>query len=169
VIDASQEITDEFYYNANVIDDDTFPPHLSLHICTIPRDTLPQVMGSLKTIAAANLPELVSIGVERAEGGYVMLNIERSVKLMAVHEEILSIAAAAREGLGQDKYGSPYIRDRFTPHISLAKVEYRDQARSVAIGREALDELSASRASSLDLCDIGERSDRWEVLASFAG
>jgi hypothetical protein len=166
VIDASQAITDEFYYNANVIDDTTFPPHLSLHICTVPHDTLPQVIDSLEALAAADLPDLIPIGVDRADGGYVMLNIEPTAELMALHEAILRIAAEARENLGHDKYGSPYIREFFTPHISLAKVDYRDQAEAVTIGRKTLGELSTAPARTLDLCDIGERSERWEILAS---
>lgn len=166
VIDASQAITDEFYYNANVIDDTTFPPHLSLHICTVPYDNLSRVVDSLKTLAAADLPDLVPIGVERADGGYVMLNLEPTAELMALHEAILRIAGEARENLGLDKYDSPYIRELFTPHMSLAKVDYRDQAEAVTIGREVLGELSAGTVRTLDLCDIGERSERWEILAS---
>jgi hypothetical protein len=110
VIEASQAITDEFYYNANIIDDKTFPPHLSLHICTIPRDALPQTDG-----------------------------------LLDLHEAILNIAAEARQGLGQDGFGNPYIRELFTPHISLAKVDYSDQSVAVTIGRENLGELSVAR------------------------
>jgi hypothetical protein len=36
VIDASQAITDEYYDNANVIDEKTFPPHVSLHCTSAP-------------------------------------------------------------------------------------------------------------------------------------
>jgi hypothetical protein len=169
VVEASQAITDEFYYNANVIDDKKFPPHLSLHICTIPRDTLPQVVAALKGLAATKFPNLVPIEVERADGGYVMLNIARTDALLDLHEAILNIAAEARQGLGQDRFGNPYIRNLFTPHISLAKIDYRDQSAAVTIGRENLGELSIARVRALDVCDIGERSERWEVLASFAG
>lgn len=166
VIGASQAITDEFYYNSNVIDDTTFPPHLSLHICTVPHDTLPQVVGSLKALATTALPDLVPIGAERADGGYVMLNIEPTAELMTLHDSILRIAVEARENRGLDKYGSPYIREFFTPHMSLAKVDYRDQAEAVKIARETLRELSTVPARTLDLCEIGERSERWEILAS---
>ena len=153
-IDASQAITDMFYYNGNIIDDKTFPPHVSLHICTVPRDAVPQVVDRLRTLVVGDLPELVPIGVEQADGGYVMLNIERTDALLTLHEAILSIAAGAQECIGHDKHGSPYVRALFTPHISLAKVEYREQAEAVAIGRETLSELSIVRARTLDLCDI---------------
>lgn len=169
VIEASQAITDEFYYNANVIDDKSFPPHLSLHICTVPVDVLPSVADDLRALVAKGLPDLIPTGVERAGGGYVMLNIDTTDELMSLHEDVLTIAAQARKGLGQDKYGSPYIRDLFAPHISLAKVEYREQAQAVAIGRDALGSPGVTRSRSLDLCDIGERSERWDVLATLAG
>jgi hypothetical protein len=166
VIDASQEITDEFYYNNNVIDAKTFPPHVSLLICTVPRDTLQQVIADLEAVSKVGLPELTPTGIERSDGGYVMLDIALDDDLMAAHEAVLEVAAKARKDMGQDTYGSPYIRDAFTPHISLAKVEYRDQATAVAIGRKAFGDLVTAPVRSVDLCDIGERSERWEVLAS---
>jgi hypothetical protein len=164
VIGASQAITDEYYDNANVIDEKKFPPHVSLHICTIPRDSVAQVAESLRALAAS-LPGLLPTGVERADGGYVMLDIERTDELVALHEAVLELAADAREGMS-DKYGSPYIRELFNPHLSLAKVDYRDQAGAVRIGRESLGELADAPTRSLDLCDIGERSEQWEILAS---
>lgn len=167
VIAASQAITDEYYDNSNVIDEKTFPPHVSLHICTVPRESVAQIAESMKALAAA-LPALVPTGVERSDGGYVMLDIERTDDLIALHEAALELAAQARQGMGSDKYGSPYIRDLFTPHLSLAKVDYRDQAGAARIGRETLGELAAAQSRSLDLCDIGERSEQWEILASVA-
>jgi hypothetical protein len=167
VITASQAITDEFYYNANVIDAKTFPPHLSLHICTIPRTALGQVTATLEPLATAGLPDITPAAVEPARGGYVMLNIERTPALMALHEAILTAAVQARDGLDADAFGSPYIRDSFTPHISLAKLDRDDQAEATAIGRQALANASSTPAQALDLCDIGENSERWETLASF--
>jgi hypothetical protein len=164
VIDASQAITDEYYENANVIDEKTFPPHVSLHICTIHRGSVAQVVESLRTLAAS-LPELRPTGVERADGGYVMLDIERTDELVALHEAVLEMAAEARAGMS-DKYGSPYIRDLFNPHLSLAKVDYRDQAGAARIGKSSMGNLVTAPSRSLDLCDIGERSERWEILAS---
>ncbi|HUY45853.1 MAG TPA: 2'-5' RNA ligase family protein [Streptosporangiaceae bacterium] len=167
VITASQAITDEFYYNANVIDAEIFPPHLSLHICTIPRATLGQVTADLKALTAAGLPDIAAVMVEPSYSGYVMLNVERSPDLMALHEAILGLAARARESLGSDPFGSPYIRDSFTPHISLAKIDRDDQSEAAAIGRRTLSEPGTAPSQALDLCDIGERSERWDILASF--
>lgn len=168
-IDASQEITDEFYYNANVLDDKKFPPHVSLHICTVPRDRISTAIETLRAVVAkTDMPSIAPTGIEAADGGYVMLNIDRTEELMALHEEILAIAAEARDGMGSDRYGSQYIRELFSPHISLAKVERREQAQAVDIGRGALGDPGAGPPRSLDVCDIGERSERWDVLASLA-
>jgi hypothetical protein len=95
-----------------------------------------------------------------------MLSAERTPALMDLHEAVLSAAARARNGLGGDPFGSPHIRDSFTPHISLAKVDRDDQAEAAAIGRKALESNASARSRTLDLCDIGERSERWDVLAS---
>jgi hypothetical protein len=67
-----------------------------------------------------------------------MLIIERTPGLMALHEAILGVAARARDGLGGDPFGSPYIRDSFTPHLSLAKIDRDDQADAAAIGLQTL-------------------------------
>jgi hypothetical protein len=167
VITASQAITDEFYYNVNVIDAKTFPPHLSMHICAVPRATLGHVTAGLNALTAADLPDITPVAVEPANGGYVMLNIERTPGLMALHEAILDIAAQAREGADGDPFGSPYIRDSFTPHISLAKIDRDDQAEATAIGLRTLSKCRTVRSRALDLCDIGEYSERWDILASF--
>ncbi|MGH3885764.1 MAG: 2'-5' RNA ligase family protein [Pseudonocardiaceae bacterium] len=168
VVRASQEITDEFYYNQNVIDDHEFPPHLSLHICTVPQDTIQQVADGLDAAKGKiGLPDINPVGVEPAYGGYVMLNIERTTEIMALHEAILELAAAARERIGTDKYGSEYIRDSFVPHVSLAKVDHRDLNSAAEIGRRALGGCHPARTRTLDLCDIGPRSERWKVLVSF--
>lgn len=171
VVSASQAITDEFPYNENVIDEKVFPPHLSLHICTVPGDRIAQVVVGLRALAeGADLPDITPTGVGPADGGYVMVGVERTAEIMTLHEAILDVAAAARDGLDGDAYGSAYIRDAFTPHFSLAKVR-RDDLRSAAdIGRSALGawRTTGARARTLDLCDIGQRNERWGVLASFS-
>jgi hypothetical protein len=96
-----------------------------------------------------------------------MLNIERSPVLVNLHEAILDIAAQARDSLGADPFGSPYIRDSFTPHISLAKLDRDDQAEATAIGKRTLANTSSTPSQALELCDIGQNSERWETLASF--
>lgn len=97
-----------------------------------------------------------------------MLNIERTPALMSLHEAILRAAAEARDGLDSDPFGSPYVRDSFNPHISLAKVDRDGQAEATAIGRQALSNASRTPCHALELCDIGENSERWDTLASFA-
>lgn len=168
VVHASQAITDEFYYNENVIDGKTFPPHLSLHICTVPQETIQQVVDELGTLTQRiDLPDINPVGIEPSHGGYVMLNIERTTEIMALHEAVLELAAAAREGVGSDKYGGAYIRDSFVPHVSLAKVDRHDLASATGIGRRVFGSQHPVRTRTLDLCDIGPRSERWDVLASF--
>jgi hypothetical protein len=167
VIAASQAITDEFYGNANIIDAKTFPPHLSVHICTIPRAALSQVTATLQSLAASGLPDITPNGVEPARGGYVMLSIDRTPELMAMHETILGTAARAREGLDGEPFGSRYIRDSFTPHISLAKLARDEQAEATRIARQVLASAADTPSQALELCDIGEHSERWETLAAF--
>jgi 2'-5' RNA ligase superfamily len=168
VIMASQAVTDQFCCNANVIDATTFPPHVSLHICAVPRAALRQLTVTLEAVAAAGLPAVIPGGVEPASGGYVMLGVQRTPELMTLHEAILAAAAQARASMNDgDPFGSPYIRNRFNPHISLAKVDCSDQMVAAAIGESALRQHSRTESRALELCDIGENSDRWDVLASF--
>ena len=96
-----------------------------------------------------------------------MLSIERTPALMTLHEAVLQAAAQARDGLDADPYGSPYIRDAFTPHISLAKLDRDDQPEATTIARHALANASSTPSLALALCDIGTNSERWDTLASF--
>ena len=168
VVNASQAITDEYYYNENVIDERNFPPHLTLHICTVPHDKIPQMANGLRAlIEQVDLPNINPTEVESSCGGYVMLNVERTAQLMALHEAILELAAIAREGVDADKYGSKYVRDGFVPHLSLAKVDGRDLANATNIGRQVFGSCQPTRTRALELCDIGAHNERWDVLASF--
>lgn len=113
------------------------------------------------------LPDINPIEIEPSYGGYVMLKIERTTEIVALHEAVLELAATEREGVDTDKYGSEYIRDSFVPHASLAKIDRRDLTSAADIGRKALGSLYTARTRTLDLCEVGARSERWDVLASF--
>jgi hypothetical protein len=167
VITASQAITSAFRDNANVVDAEVFPPHVSLLICTIPRAALAAVTVDLEALAAAGLPDITAITVEPSTSGYVMLTIKRTPGLMVLHEAILGVAARARADLGGDPFGSRYVGAAFAPHISLAKIDADDQANAASVGLRTLGPSRIAGARALDLCDIGERSDRWDILASF--
>jgi hypothetical protein len=69
-------------------------------------------------VGRIDLPDVNPLGIEPSHGGYVMLNVECTTEIMALHEAILELAASAREGVGAEKYGSEYIRDSFLPHVS---------------------------------------------------
>lgn len=167
VITASQVITGEFSYNANVIDARTFPPHLSLLICAIPRAAVASVTADLKVLAAAGLPDIAALTVEPSGSGYVMLTVQRTPELMAFQDAILDVATRARSGLGGGPLGRRYIRSSFAPHISLAKIDRNDQSAAVAIGQRTLRVPRIARSQALELCDIGDRSQRWDILASY--
>jgi hypothetical protein len=94
-IDASQAITDEYYYNANIIDAKKYPPHVSVHICGLSRAAAEQATAELQALASAGLPPLTTTTVELPGGGWVMLAIERTPALTEFHEAILNIAARA--------------------------------------------------------------------------
>lgn len=167
VVDASQAITSVYASNQNIIDSKIFPPHISLHICAIPAVTVGAVTEALGRLAANGLPEAVPTGAVATTGGYVMLGIDRTAALLAFHEGVTSIAVRARAGLHGDPAGSRYSGGSFRPHMSLAKLAREDQAHATSIAREVLTGMSSTVCQSLELCDIGERSERWDVLASF--
>lgn len=167
VVDASQAITNVYASNQNIIDSEIFPPHISLHICAIPAATVGVVTEALERLAENGLPQAVPTGPVATTGGYVMLGIDRTPALLALHEGVTSIAMQARAGLCGDPAGSRYTGGSFSPHLSLAKLAREDQAHATAIAREVLASMSSTACQSLELCDIGERSERWDVLASF--
>jgi 2'-5' RNA ligase superfamily len=171
IVRASQAITDEYYYNENIIDERTFPPHLSLHICTLPASTVDKAVTDLRDLVTeVDLPAIVPTGVSRSYGGYIMVNIDRTAEIMALHEAVLEIAAAARENLSGDKYGSQFIRKAFDPHISLAKVDSDDVSGAERIGQDSSADWKTlgAHAQTLDLSDIGMRSEQWKHIVSIS-
>jgi hypothetical protein len=167
VIRASQSITDEYYYNSNVIDADKYPPHVSLHICTIRVDLLPSLEEEISSIwAESEVSTLKPVDVSPASGGYIMLYLERSEALVSLHERVIEAAATARAGVDSSKYGNDYVLSDFSPHLSLAKVEADDRRDATAIAKEVLADMPISPVTSFDLCDIGPRNERWDVLTS---
>src|SRR6185312_11776682 len=90
--------------------------------------------------------------VEKGSGGYVSLRLEITPSIRQLHEAVIEAAYAARgEGYeengsrsrrysGMDeinfqKYGNPFVLDRFDLHMSIAKVQrdYQDDALRIAV------------------------------------
>ncbi len=76
--------------------------------------------------------------------------------------------AGRSAGLDADPFGSPYIRRSFIPHISLTKLDRDDQPEAATISRRALAGSTSATPQALELCDIGENSEQWKILASFS-
>lgn len=171
VISASQEVT-VYHDNLNVIDADRFPPHVTLHICTVPSARLPSLFERLERTATQIrlLPDLEPAGLTTS-GGYVTLDIARTPDLMAVHRWTIEAAAWARgfesaEGQAKDaeRYGSEWVLDRFKPHYSIAKVARDEVDPAHALARKVLGDLPVGEAAWFEVCDIGMRSERWDSL-----
>lgn len=177
VVKASAAITAEMP-NRNVIDTERFPPHLSLHICTIPDDRLTRMFAWLG--ATAPRPELaapLTLG-ELREGtdGYITLDLATSAALRRLHEWVLRAAAIARgypaepgPESARDRYGSTWVRDRFRPHYSIAKVERDDQHDAYEIAAETVTGLLPAPVAAFEVCDIGANSEKWELLYRLDG
>ncbi len=184
VIHASQEITQR-YDNANVIDAVTYPPHVSLHICYIPRRVLEVLLESVSHLATGQSHALYLRGlrVERGSKGYVSVRVSRDTELQEMHQLAISAAASVRDGISEPlprsfdsyseldkanyrKYGNAYVGAKFDPHISIAKVEPEDQGDAYAIAKHILDGVTEAPVEALQVCDIGPNNEKWEVLTS---
>lgn len=183
IIDASQEITRRFE-NRNVIDRDRFPPHLSLHIAVVPAGRVDELV-QLVADATAGLnrrPTLVAGELVEGSSGYVSLRVEITQDLGSLHRAVIEAAATVREGghprlspnLGRyeppdqeryQKYGNVYVLERFDAHFSIAKVSWQDQSDALAIAEKHLLHVPPGPAEGMLICDIGPRSEKWEVLA----
>lgn len=177
IVKASAAITNVMA-NKNIIDADRFPPHASLHICTIPNDRLSTLFADLDATIPETAPTTSVRPGRLREGssGYVTLDLVPIDGLLGLHEWALQAAATARgygAGAGTEsaaeRYGSNWIRDRFTPHYSIAKVDPGKQREAYEIATEALADLGPAPVRRLDVCDIGPRSQRWDVLHRLSG
>ena len=183
VIKASKAVT-ALYDNDNMIDATRFPPHASVHICSIPRSGIAELarlilesVGSTPKILPVLAPDRVIAG----SGGYVSVGLEITDGVMVVHESVLSAVAhvrgadydelpywirqaSAADQENYSKYGNIYVREKFDLHYSVAKVDQHDQQAAKAIVEGKLSGLEPVAAAALQICDIGARSEKWEVL-----
>ncbi len=106
VIDASQAITQRFRNN-NIIDADRFPPHISLHICTIPNNNLSLFTNDV-VLSNSKIVSLKPTRLSMASSGYIFLEVEKSPAIYKLHERIINISARIRgshfEDLLQEKW-----------------------------------------------------------------
>ncbi len=173
IVNASQAISDEFY-NQNEIDDKTFPPHLSLHICTIPTNSVSELQNALSHLWAASKELKLNItGVVAGTSGYVFAGVERTDDLQQLHTAIIECAAEARLPMrspsenesNTDRYGNDYVLDRFEPHFSIAKVDFDEQRDAVDVAKRIVTS-GPSEVRALELVDIDVDNSKWEVLSS---
>lgn len=182
IIRASKEITDR-YHNDNIIDAHQFPPHISLHICTIQMNAVEDLQHNL-TKAAENdvtFPMIETGTVTRGSAGYVGLNVRRTPQLMAAHERVIEAAAVARQGMDEEPrpqrrsrpphqndwlktYGNAFVLDGFEPHFSIAKVRQDDQEAAYQIASELVGCASSVMPSAFQVCDIGMQNERWRPI-----
>lgn len=172
VVRASQEIT-KVMGNRNIIDPARFPPHVSLHICTVDRARLAAMFAHLQ----ATRPEgglavpLRPARLYEGTSGYITFELARTEPVTALHEWVLQAAAIGRGHPSEpdtatpaERYGGVWIRDRFTPHYSIAKVDPADQPAALDLAHEQLADLDTAPAARFEICDIGLRSQNWETL-----
>jgi hypothetical protein len=183
VIAASQEITQRFD-NRNVIDRQRFPPHLSLHIATIPAHKVLEFLDIVAnaTEALDRTPMLIPEELEEGTAGYVSLRISITPEVNALHRAVIDATASVRQSEDPElsprvtryapedqdryrKYGSIYVLERFDAHFSIAKVNWEDQADALAIAERHLADVAPCPAEAMVVCDIGPHSEKWEVLS----
>lgn len=177
IVKASAAITAEMP-NRNVIDTEQFPPHLSLHICTIPNDRLAGMFAQLRaTVPYDQLATPLTLGqLREGAGGYVTLDLAITAALQGLHAWVLQAAALARgypadpgDEPERERYGSAWVLDRFRPHYSIAKVDRDDQHDAYEIAAETVTGLLPAPVAAFEVCDIGANSEKWEILYRLDG
>lgn len=182
IISASQAVTARFR-NQNIIDAEKFPPHASLHICSIPTGRLEEFSELLRSSAAVTTPVLKPVELKMGSSGYLTLKLEITPEIRQLHNASINAAAHVREKWSEDnrsqyrryfgedlrnfeKYGNAYVLQKFDLHMSIAKVEIQDQDEAYEVAQNALGTLTEERASKLQICDIGMRNEKWVLLKS---
>ncbi len=182
IIRASQAITDR-HENSNIIDADRFPPHLSLHICTVPRSSMEEIASTFDGVDPGSfLPRVSLSGVVKGSRGYIHIGAKRTSELMSLHEAVIEIAAKARAPLAAEprspqrgvppgreellqRYGNAYVLDAFDPHFSVAKVPQYDHIEAFGLAEDVLRQLrTEAEMAAFEICDIGMQNEKWEPV-----
>jgi hypothetical protein len=179
VIEASQAVSRR-YKNANIIDAQRWPPHVSLHIGTVPPDRLETLCDAFDELDTDLTPVIVPERLTRRSRGYISLKVTITDELRALHEQVLECFAKARAGFEEPipgwasdsdrdrtwyrRYGNTYIFDRFDAHLSVAKVSRENHDAAHEVASAALGTTAAGKASVFELRDIGPHNERWDLI-----
>lgn len=173
IIKASTAITAS-YENHNIIDELEFPPHVSLLICTVSSehlDALRERIGeSLPSTACSEL--MYFHRLRKGASGYITMDLTITETLADLREWALrtvSTAGGNGESGSQDKIAGERpehleMHRPFIPHYSVAKVHPTDQNDAYQIASEALSGVGPAPISAIEVCDIGMRSEKWDVI-----
>jgi hypothetical protein len=186
IASASRAIEKQFG-NANLVDERTFPAHLSVFLGGTSGAAVPALevgLGLLKTVPD---PHLDVTALEKGDRGFLSLAAAREPDLLRLAEGILGLCAAAHRAhpryrphilarwtsLGEDRrqrliqYGTYRTLQHWKPHISVASVKPDDLDAAHAVAAQLVRTPQRVAVERLQLVDIGHNNERWQVLADW--
>jgi len=174
--------------NRNIIDEATFPAHVSLCLAGVGRESVSELTGAIGEFATSIKGLELRVQSLRESGrGFLFLALDNTQQLRDVADGVIEICASVHtmnphyrphlvRGWGTlsesrrqllVRYGTYKVQSEWNPHISVASVsaDHLADARKVAANLITLP--SDVRVESIQLLDIGHDNEKWEVLSSW--
>jgi hypothetical protein len=172
------------YGSKNIIDNLRFPTHATIIISGTTPEHLSSIVDKISSLKISIDTQAKAVGVYVDTQGFVYVKLQGNF-LTTIHEGVASIVAAelqkevvvrsrvqkwwqelsAVERKYVQIYGSYRVKELFKPHISIAFVEPKYSLESLGIAKKLIILPQTIRFSQLQIVDIGEEDEMWDVVA----
>jgi hypothetical protein len=187
LVSTSQAITESFE-DRNIVDHETFPPHLSLHLAGTDQQSIAQLSVQLHTAIASFLSsQLIAEKLYQGTHGFIGVECAQNEVLMSlVHTVIKTCAILHRQSpryrpriLERWKFLSGERREllksfgtdklpHWKPHFSIAEVAEDNASQALHIARQFLPHPQSFTIQAIELVDVGHRNECWNVLSRWS-
>ena len=182
VAKASMAIT-ERCKNNNIIDNETFPCHISLLISGGNEVVLQEISKDLKDKRFKAKNELMATSIFKGGRGFIGLQVEGQF-IWQLHRAILSLVQKAlhdkflirhhliprwarlsdAERTQIRRYGSYHVAGNFDPHFSIAQVEDTNLDQMAELAVQHIKTPQKFSISQLQIVIVGHENERWDVF-----
>ena len=169
------------YANRNVIDNVTFPCHLSLVLGGTSANGLDYLATLLRSLSFDDVSHARAVAVHAGDRGFISVALANTVN--ALQERALS---ATKLLMNQHMYIRPHLAERwprltaeerrlllsngtykvgprFKPHLSVAQVGVEDAPDALDLARRHIATPIDTRFIALQVVDVGHKNEQWRI------
>jgi hypothetical protein len=183
IVLASKTIAEQFS-STNVVDDQAFPPHLSLLLAGTQQVLIDDVRRALDIALPPHLSATLVAEVVYSDSGFVSIGCREDGALLGLAWAVIhafagvhsqhphyrartlarwnTLAPSRRQAV--KVYGTERIPPDWQPHLSVGDVQAVHAAKAIRIAKRLVDVPQEFRIEAIEFVDIGSENERWEVL-----